>query len=112
MFSYFSASCIIISGLLKPSKYFSERDLNFLISEKSGDLFVLKISNSCETHEFMNVQNEALELVSKRIKKGKVPEVYLNINGKPIASTIAEAERLYNTTSIDALCVGDRLWIK
>ena len=62
-----------------------ERDLNFLIRQKSGVSLVLKISNSCETFEFMNIQNEALKLVSKRINNGKVPKVLLNIDGNALS---------------------------
>ena len=61
-----------------------ERDLNFLIRKKSGDSFVLKISNSCETIDFMNVQNEAIELVSKKINTAKFPEIFLNKYGKTL----------------------------
>jgi carbamoyltransferase len=36
----------------------------------------------------------------------------LNLGGKPIAGTIAEAVELYETTEMDALCVGNKLYIK
>jgi carbamoyltransferase len=36
----------------------------------------------------------------------------LNLGGKPIAGTIAEAVGLFNTTEMDALCVGNTLYIK
>lgn len=34
----------------------------------------------------------------------------LNMGGKPIASTVAEAYELYRTSKMDALCVGDTLY--
>ena len=69
-----------------------ERDLNYLVREKSGELFVLKISNSSETLDFMNVQNEALERISKVIEKGRIPEVCPNINGELLTSIISSKE--------------------
>ena len=36
----------------------------------------------------------------------------LNLGGKPIAGTIAEAVDLFNTTEMDALCVGNKLYVK
>ena len=66
-----------------------ERDRNYLVREKSGELFVLKISNSCESLDFMNVQNDALERVSKVIEKGSFPEVCKNINGESLTSIIS-----------------------
>jgi len=72
--------------------------------------------NSTRIHTVKSSQNAVFHtLLTEYVITTGVPMLLntsLNINGKPIASTIAEAERLYNTTSIDALCVGDRLWIK
>ena len=34
-----------------------ERDRNYLAKEHNGESYVLKISNSCETLEFLQVQN-------------------------------------------------------
>jgi len=72
--------------------------------------------NSTRIHTVKSSQNKLFHiLLTEYLISSGVPMVLntsLNINGKPIASTIAEAERLYNTTSMDALCVGDRLWIK
>jgi len=36
----------------------------------------------------------------------------LNLGGKPIAGRIQDAIELFNTTEMDALCVGDTLYIK
>jgi len=66
-----------------------ERDRNYLVSEKGGGLFVLKISNSSETLDFMNVQNDALERISKVMEKGRTPEVCPNINGELLTSVIS-----------------------
>ena len=66
-----------------------ERDRNYLVREKRGELFVLKISNSSEALDFMNVQNDALERVSKVIEKGRIPEVCPNINGELLSSVMS-----------------------
>ena len=72
--------------------------------------------NSTRIHTVKSSQNPLFHtLLTEYVISTGIPLILntsLNINGKPIASTIAEAERLYNTTSIDALCVGNRLWIK
>jgi carbamoyltransferase len=36
----------------------------------------------------------------------------LNLGGKPIAGTIAEAVELFNTSEMDALCIGNSIYIK
>ena len=72
--------------------------------------------NSTRIHTVKSSQNPLFHtLLTEYVISTGIPLILntsLNINGKPIASTIAEAERLYNSTSIDALCVGNRLWIK
>ena len=42
-----------------------ERDRNYLARENNGESYVLKISNSFETLEFLEVQNYALESTAK-----------------------------------------------
>ena len=67
----------------------SERDRNYLVKAKSGDSFVLKISNSCESFEFMNVQNNAFERLSKKIEKCRVPEIYPNVRGELLTKILS-----------------------
>lgn len=45
----------------------SERDQNFLLTDLSGGKFVLKIANSCELPEFIEVQNAVLKHLAKRV---------------------------------------------
>ena len=45
-----------------------ERDRNFLAQESNGESYVLKISNSCETLEFLQVQHDALERSAKLLE--------------------------------------------
>ena len=49
----------------------------------------MKISNSSETLDFMNVQNDALVRLSKVIEKGRIPEVCLNINGESLTPVLS-----------------------
>ena len=62
-----------------------ERDQNFLAQEHNGESYVLKISNSCETLEFLKVQNNALESAAMLLEKGRIPSVYPNKNGEPLS---------------------------
>ncbi|HIN01099.1 MAG TPA: hypothetical protein EYM61_07950, partial [Deltaproteobacteria bacterium] len=62
-----------------------ERDRNYLAQEHNGESYVLKISNSCETLEFLKVQNNALESAAMLLEKGRIPSVYPNKNGEPLS---------------------------
>ena len=61
-----------------------ERDRNFLAQEKKGETYVLKISNSCETLEFLQVQHAALERSSKLLEPGRIPIVFPAKNGESL----------------------------
>ena len=61
-----------------------ERDRNFLAQEKNGETYVLKISNSCETLEFLQVQHAALERSSKLLEPGRIPIVFPAKNGESL----------------------------
>jgi len=61
-----------------------ERDRNFLAQEKKGETYVLKISNSCETLEFLQVQHAALERSSKLLEPGRIPIVFPDKNGESL----------------------------
>src|SRR5215212_10640970 len=45
----------------------SERDQNFLLTDKFGEKFVLKIANALESLEFLEAQNAVLKHVSQRV---------------------------------------------
>jgi len=45
----------------------SERDQNFLLTDKAGEKFVLKIANALESLEFLAAQNAVLKHVSHRV---------------------------------------------
>ncbi len=45
----------------------SERDQNFLLTDASGEKFVLKIANALESRELLEAQNAALEHLGNRI---------------------------------------------
>ena len=45
----------------------SERDQNFLVSDDSGQQFVLKIANASESRAFLEAQNAVLDYLSERV---------------------------------------------
>lgn len=45
----------------------SERDQNFLLTDRAGEKFVLKIANALEVPEFIEAQNAVLKHLEKRI---------------------------------------------
>jgi 4-aminobutyrate aminotransferase-like enzyme/Ser/Thr protein kinase RdoA (MazF antagonist) len=66
-----------------------ERDRNYLAQEKKGDTYVLKISNACETLEFLQVQNVALERSAKLLEQGRIPQVFPDKNGESLSRVIS-----------------------
>ena len=67
-----------------------ERDRNYLAKEHNGESYVLKISNSCETLEFLQVQNDALDRSAKLLEQGRIPKVFPAKNGEPLSSIMSE----------------------
>lgn len=55
----------------------SERDQNFLLNDRGGKKFVLKIANALETREFLEAQNAVLEYLARRVSfcQSVVPSV-------------------------------------
>ena len=45
----------------------------------------MKISNSCETLEFLQVQNDALERSAKLLEPGRIPKIFPHKNGEPLS---------------------------
>ena len=72
-----------------------ERDRNYLSQEHNGESYVLKISNSCETLEFLKVQNNALESAAMLLEKGRIPSVYPNKNGESLSRVRSEDGSLH-----------------
>ncbi len=67
-----------------------ERDRNYLAKEHNGESYVLKISNSCETLEFLQVQNDALDRSAKLLEQGRIPKVFPAKNGEPLSSIMSK----------------------
>ena len=61
-----------------------ERDRNYLARDSNSDSYVLKISNSCETLEFLKVQNCALESTAKLLEPERIPRVHPDKNGESL----------------------------
>lgn len=45
----------------------SERDQNFLLTDDSGQQFVLKVANTAESRDFLEAQNSVLDYLSERV---------------------------------------------
>jgi len=45
----------------------SERDQNFLLTDDSGQQFVLKIANTAESRDFLEAQNAVLDYLAERV---------------------------------------------
>ncbi len=45
----------------------SERDQNFLLTDESGQQFVLKVANTAESRDFLEAQNAVLDYLSERV---------------------------------------------
>ena len=75
----------------------SERDRNFLLTDDSGQQFVLKIANAAETRSFLEAQNAVLNYLAERIPfcqrvvqdvaefEGHLARVVTYIPGVPLA---------------------------
>src|SRR5215204_820584 len=70
----------------------SERDQNFLLNDRGGEKFVLKVANALETCEFLEAQNAVLEYLARRVSfcQSVVPSV----SGKRIVSVESHLVRL------------------
>ena len=62
-----------------------ERDRNYLARDSNSDSYILKISNSCETLEFLKVQSCALESTAKLLEQERIPRVHPDKNGESLA---------------------------
>ena len=61
----------------------SERDQNFLLKDKkSGNKYVLKISNQKEKKEILELQNSAMERIGLFLNTSSCPQICLTARGK------------------------------
>ena len=66
-----------------------ERDRNYLSQDKTGNLYVLKISNASESLDYLETQNQALECTAKLFDHGRIPSVIPDINGESLSRTFS-----------------------
>ena len=70
----------------------SERDQNFLLTDESGEKFVLKIANALESLPLLEAQNAVLEHLENRVSF--CPRVVPDLNGERIGSRSGHFLRL------------------
>src|SRR5262245_18877921 len=80
-----------IEGLAEPLP--SERDQNFLINSADKGRFVLKLANSEETLEFLDLQNQMIQFLSARQVDLEFPRIMPAKTGESIARTRDENGR-------------------
>jgi 4-aminobutyrate aminotransferase-like enzyme/Ser/Thr protein kinase RdoA (MazF antagonist) len=73
----------------------SERDQNFLLRGGTGAQFVLKIANSAESREFVDLQNRAIEHLAAGGTGLQFPRLIRDCAGAEISSTGPHAVRLF-----------------
>ena len=61
----------------------SERDQNFLLTDETGEKFVLKIANALESRPLLDAQNAALDHLHERVSF--CPRVLANLSGETIS---------------------------
>jgi 4-aminobutyrate aminotransferase-like enzyme/Ser/Thr protein kinase RdoA (MazF antagonist) len=64
----------------------SERDQNFMIHRTDGEQFVLKIANTEESFEFLDLQNQMIEFLGGRKVELEFPQVVPTKSGESIAA--------------------------
>jgi 4-aminobutyrate aminotransferase-like enzyme/Ser/Thr protein kinase RdoA (MazF antagonist) len=73
----------------------SERDQNFLMCDAAGAQFVLKIANSEEALEILDLQNKVLKLLAKADTGLEWPRVVPTLSGNPIVPVEAPGGAAY-----------------
>ena len=82
----------------------SERDQNFRLCDASGAQFVLKIANSQESADVLDLQNQALSFLANSVASLEWPRVVASRHGR----TIEDAGHLLRLlTWIDGVCLAD-----
>ena len=67
-----------------------ERDRNYLVQDKIGNLYVLKISNASESLDYLETQNQALECTAKFFDHGRIPRIIPDIKKRPTYIVVNE----------------------
>jgi len=87
----------------------SERDQNFLLKVASESQFVLKIANSEESFDFLDLQNRMVQYLSSRRIALEFPRIISGKNGKDIATIetgAAEKHFVRLFTWLDGECLA------
>ena len=73
----------------------SERDQNFLATNKKQQQYVLKIANSKESFDVLDFQNQALNHLLKSSPSLLLPRVCQDLSGKEISSIVVNNNKHY-----------------
>jgi len=88
----------------------SERDQNFLLRTASGDQFVLKIANSEEAIDFLQLQNQLIRFLTTARVDLEFPELIPTKTGEDIAAiTTADSQKHFVRllTWLDGVCFAE-----
>jgi carbamoyltransferase len=104
----------------KALQYFDLKHNPFMLfTAKVLDARLKSVTHIDNTCRHQTVTQESNELFYKLLDKFEditgIPVLLntsLNLNGKPMASTISDAIEILNTTEVDAMCIGNKLYIK
>ena len=86
----------------------SYRDQNFLVKEKTGKQFVLKITNAEEQKEELDFQNEVLGFLAKSDPPIVCPQIIPTISGEKITA-VTSMDGLSHYVRLLTYLPGDRL---
>lgn len=101
-------------------KYFDLEDSPYMLYTSNvlvdGMDSITHIDGTCRHQTVTEDQNEdyyhLLDEYEKRVGHSVVLNTSLNLGGKPIAGNIQEAIKLFKTSDMDILCVGDKIYKK
>ncbi len=86
----------------------SERDQNFLVKEKTGRQFVLKIANAEEQKDVLDFQNKVMGCLAKSDPPIVCPQIVPSISGEQI-TTVSGADGFPHYVRLIAYIPGQRL---
>ncbi|MCH8955851.1 aminotransferase class III-fold pyridoxal phosphate-dependent enzyme [candidate division KSB1 bacterium] len=86
----------------------SELDQNFLVKDKTGRKFVLKIGNAEEQKETLDFQNKVMEFLAKNNPPIVCPQIVPSISGEKI-TTVSGADGFPHYVRLLAYIPGQRL---
>ena len=90
----------------------------YAVKIKNKDLFpcISHVDGTCRIQTVSNNKNEVYyNLLNSFFEKTGIPlllNTSLNINGKPIASTMNDAIELFKNSDMDVLCLGNEIYKK